>query len=379
MATPEYAHIDPDDREAQWKALSAKMREEQALIQGSTVTPTSSAATAAASVAEPEVVGDVTDAEMAWLKKKYGNRLVKVTSVDPNDMTHGVAMHGHFYTALWEEFKRRDIEIEFDPSIIGLYHVNVSSMSDFPFDPEFSYVTLKLDEGVTSETERMLTERFGMKEVHFDDIRKGVEAYKQQLLDTATVREEANLKGMSIRIFGQIRPADIRIVEAYDSTARTTVYATSVRLPVGKGPAVMIDAVLNCIKHVLRAFIKKDPERAQTLTGIRMAWHHHTNNAVGIYAAEQDRKTPASTPLATQEATKAKADVEASLASALEATHLFDEPGVDEQAALQEIGTVAERAMAAMPAAAAMLLNQLGTPVLEMDTSKPHDGDIAPF
>jgi hypothetical protein len=371
--------------------------EQQRVRTGMVAAGTSVAANQAAVDAAPEhkveVEGNVHPADLERFKAKYGKRLVRIIETDPNDMSNGIETQGTLYQALWAEFRRQDIDIEFDSSLVGLYHANVATLSPFPFDPKLSYVTFRLGDGITPKLEKEMRTRFALDDAHIAHTHRLFEQFKAEELGKYPGVAEADLAGLKMRFFMQLSPKDIHIVEAYDSTAKTTVFATGVRLPIGEGAHIISDAVFNCAKHVLRAFIKKDPERAQRIRGIRLAWFQHPGtNLLGIYAAEQDRDPYAKLrerELSEAEAAMARVRTEAeeALAKALDDTHLFDEPGIDAEAALAAIANAADKSLSAVPAAAAMLLQNVSTrpaasihDALAADsTAKPKDSDIAPF
>ena len=390
--------VTEEARAARWKEIVAEMKtDEERMRQGMVAAGTSVAADRAAIEAAPErevkVEGNVHPADLARHKAKYGKRLASIIETDPNDMQHGIDTQGSIYQALWAEFKRQDITIEFDASLIGLYHANVSSLSPFPFDPRLSYVTFRLGDGITPALEKELRKRFTLSDDHVAHMHALFAQFKADELTKYPGVKEAELADLKMRFFMQISAQYIHIVEAYDSTAKTTVFATGVALPIGEGAHVISDAVFNCTKHVLRAFITKDTKRAEHIGGIRIAWYQHPSTAVlGIYVTEQDRDPYAKekeTHLSAVDAAMAKvrADAEAALSKALDDTHLFDEPDVDAATALATIASAADKILSAVPAAAAMLMQNVAArpssslyDALNADnTAKPKNGDVMPF
>jgi hypothetical protein len=343
------AATDDEIKARAWEKLcAADALREEALQRAMGTLPSGKSPSAASQISKAiDIQGDITPGELAALKAKYGNSLVSVRTVDPNDM------QGHLYTAVWEETRDKAMEIVWDASLVGYYHLNRPQLSEFPFDPVQSYVPIALALGFTDANERTIRERFHVSDADIVHVRQCFDNMKQQL--EGTTHED---RTQNISFFGQIQPKEITIVDAYDSVDRVTVFATGVRLPIGRGAFMMADACINCCKHVIRALMKSNPARAKKALRYRLAWHQPPrSDLMGIYAAFVDDVSETNTQDATEQAAVM------ALAQMIDKTQLFESPTANFGAALQAIADVSVPVQEAM----------------ENTTYKPPGSDVSPF
>lgn len=360
------AEHDESSKAKQWASIVTQAQEEATLLQRSfapVTNPSEPVAQAASAKHEVRIEGEISETELAALKAKYGDSLVSVSSVDPNNLDKNIKMHGHLYTALWEETRDREMEITFDPALIGFYHLNRPSLPEFPFDPELSYVTVDPRKGITSDIEKTIRARFGATDTDIKHIRAKFEELKKRIADYGDDDESDLLK--PVHVFGQIRRKEIKIVDAHDSISGVTVFAAGVPLPIGKGAYMMADVCTNCAKNVIRQLIASDPERAARAQRYRMAWMQPpTSHLMGIYAAfEPEAPAAAADAQPEPEDATEKAAVEA-ISQMLDKTQLFDSPAPNVQAALEALANIS------VPIAAA---------TAESATEKPPGGQVTPF
>lgn len=368
MATPPVIDV-ADARASQWAAIVRAMSDsdgQQRSASGSVIAATPAPAAAAAVPKTVRIEGDISANELAAIKAKYGDSLVSITSIDPNDMSKRIDMLGHLHTAAWEETRDKQTELITDASLVGYYHVNRPGLSEFPFDPVLSYVPIDRALGITPESEGAIRERFGATDADMTQLHVAFADMREQ----ARLQQAPDTPAAPVAFFGQIRRKDITIVEAYDDVDRVRVFATGVRLPIGKGAYMMADACVNCTKHVMRALIKSDPARAKKALRYRIAWHQPPNSdLMGIYAAFVDEVAAREEDMFSHTAGLSPVDkatedaaVEA-LAQMLQKTELFDSPTANVSAALAAIANVSVPVQEAT----------------ENPTHKPPGSDLGPF